>query len=539
MVKDAVKRGVHFEITYAHLIANGHASLQKSSHPKRGVQEISHVTDDHARRHTLSDAKLLADWTRGKNLIISGSAASLKEVRGPNDVANLVCFLLGLSMERAKAAISGNCRLLVANALRKKDCYFMGAIRIERMLPEEQVDAQEDWFKDWNVWDPISNGKGDFLSLDEMARLFSTASTRSKCQNAINSTSSINGVVPNAPLFSCTNQNLPDYATEIPSSNEVDHYDMVGNLAVKNSKSMIRKFVETAASEDDKPYSNETEMSDNVGRNSSVARTSISAGLLSVTDFSIMDFTHADKINASNVERREVITAQVDADSVLLKFPSGVAEDMDCSSVDTENQISMMNKETMVTVSLQNDAFTEQFLEAGSKTVQRDENSNQYNRCLHEDLYKHPSICESNVLSSSTDVSFNYFPNKMENPEVVPLETSTSNLNGNVGCTNQGRRKYDSTSAVASTKVDLADGSIDSEILGTGGVLLNTSTSSGFTSEAKSKKKRNTASEISLAGKTRRRRKSCHRPYLLTFKSLCKPMFVKKKAWRLRKAKLL
>ena len=49
------------------------------------------------------------DWTRGKNLIFSSVAPSVNELRGPYDVANLLS-LLRLSMERAKVAISKNCR---------------------------------------------------------------------------------------------------------------------------------------------------------------------------------------------------------------------------------------------------------------------------------------------------------------------------------------------------------------------------------------------------------------------------------------------
>lgn len=56
------------------------------------------------------------DWTKGKNLIISSGAPSeyksppsVTELRGPNDVVNLMS-LLGLSSERARAAISVNCR---------------------------------------------------------------------------------------------------------------------------------------------------------------------------------------------------------------------------------------------------------------------------------------------------------------------------------------------------------------------------------------------------------------------------------------------
>ena len=53
--------------------------------------------------------QLLVDWTRGKNLIISSAASSAYVLRGPYDVAN-ISSLLGLSMERAKAAVSKNCR---------------------------------------------------------------------------------------------------------------------------------------------------------------------------------------------------------------------------------------------------------------------------------------------------------------------------------------------------------------------------------------------------------------------------------------------
>lgn len=57
----------------------------------------------------LNNVQLLVDWTRGKNLILSSGASSVTELRGPYDVANL-SSLLGISMERAKAAVSKNCR---------------------------------------------------------------------------------------------------------------------------------------------------------------------------------------------------------------------------------------------------------------------------------------------------------------------------------------------------------------------------------------------------------------------------------------------
>ncbi|TYG76638.1 hypothetical protein ES288_D03G129100v1 [Gossypium darwinii] len=105
IVKAAIKRGIYFEITYSDLIV-----------------------DVHQRRQIISNAKLLLDWTQGKNVILSSAAPSVCEVRGPNDVANLAS-LLGLSMERAKVAISKNCSLLT-NALRRKH-FFKEVIRVE------------------------------------------------------------------------------------------------------------------------------------------------------------------------------------------------------------------------------------------------------------------------------------------------------------------------------------------------------------------------------------------------------------------------
>ncbi|XP_019177639.1 PREDICTED: uncharacterized protein LOC109172840 isoform X4 [Ipomoea nil] len=89
MVKAAIQRGVYFEITYSSLLI-----------------------DAQARRQMISNAKLLVDWSRGKNIILTSDAPSVTEFRGPYDVVNLVS-LLGLSLEHAKAALSKNCRTLI------------------------------------------------------------------------------------------------------------------------------------------------------------------------------------------------------------------------------------------------------------------------------------------------------------------------------------------------------------------------------------------------------------------------------------------
>lgn len=168
MVKAAIKRGVYFEITYSNLIS-----------------------DVQSRKQVISNARLLVDWTRGNNLIFSSAAPSVNELRGPYDVANL-SSLLGLSMERAKAAISKNCRSLIANALRKKQ-FYKEAIRVE-LIPSSEFDSDEPWSGNGLKWDSISSGEGDLL-LDDMAKSFSAAGKVSKTVKAIDFAS----IVDNMP----------------------------------------------------------------------------------------------------------------------------------------------------------------------------------------------------------------------------------------------------------------------------------------------------------------------------------------------------
>ncbi|KAI3830098.1 hypothetical protein L1987_04231 [Smallanthus sonchifolius] len=160
LIKAAIERGVYFEITYSGLLM-----------------------DAQFRRKIISNAKLLVDWTRGKNLIFSSSAPSVTEFRGPYDVANLAC-LLGFSMERAKASVSKTCRSLLETSLRKKK-FFKKAIRVEL------ISSTEDGFDDWLKWDPISSGEGD-LQLDDMAKSFAASNKESKTVKAIDFVSVIN-----------------------------------------------------------------------------------------------------------------------------------------------------------------------------------------------------------------------------------------------------------------------------------------------------------------------------------------------------------
>ncbi|KAL9416082.1 hypothetical protein AB3S75_039304 [Citrus x aurantiifolia] len=168
MIKAAIERGVYFELTYSDLIL-----------------------DVQLRRQMISNAKLLVDWTRGKNLILSSGASSVTELRGPYDVANL-SSLLGISMERAKAAVSKNCRALISNALRKKH-FHKETIRVEPISSGEQFDSKEPWSGDWLKWDPISSGEGD-LQLDDMAESFTASTKVSKTVKTINFASVIDSI---------------------------------------------------------------------------------------------------------------------------------------------------------------------------------------------------------------------------------------------------------------------------------------------------------------------------------------------------------
>lgn len=158
-IKAAIERGVYFEITYSDL-----------------------VLDAQLRRQMISNAKVLVDWTRGKNLIFTSAAPSVTELRGPYDVANLAS-LFGMSMERAKASVSRTCRSLLENSLRKKK-FYKEAIRVELIQPTEKTDIERGDFDDWLKWDPISSGEGD-LQLDDMAKSFAASSKESKTIKAI------------------------------------------------------------------------------------------------------------------------------------------------------------------------------------------------------------------------------------------------------------------------------------------------------------------------------------------------------------------
>eukprot|EP00850_Spirogloea_muscicola_P003140 SM000012S25402 [mRNA] locus=s12:922924:925913:+ [translate_table: standard] len=106
MIQAALKRGIHFEISYA-------AALR----------------DLQARRQLFSNAQALVTATRGKNLVITSGAQQAFEMRGPYDVANMAT-LFGMSVASAKAALAQNCLSVLIHAETRKMTY-KAAVQIE------------------------------------------------------------------------------------------------------------------------------------------------------------------------------------------------------------------------------------------------------------------------------------------------------------------------------------------------------------------------------------------------------------------------
>lgn len=137
-VKRAMERGIFFEIMYSPAISNFRS-----------------------RREMFSSAKVLINYTHGRNIIVSSGASRVNELRGPNDVANM-STLFGLSMEHARAAVSKNCRTVIHHGLTRKKCY-KSAIQVENHLPDGIFGSDKAWFNVSEVWDPISSGDGDLV----------------------------------------------------------------------------------------------------------------------------------------------------------------------------------------------------------------------------------------------------------------------------------------------------------------------------------------------------------------------------------------
>ena len=98
IVKAAVDRGVHFEITYAPALRDASGAL---------------------RRQLFANARALARGTRGRGVVLSSGAHTVLELRGALDTVNLGSFL-GMSDAQAQDAVSRNAAAVVEHARRRK-----------------------------------------------------------------------------------------------------------------------------------------------------------------------------------------------------------------------------------------------------------------------------------------------------------------------------------------------------------------------------------------------------------------------------------
>ncbi|XP_020917229.1 ribonuclease P protein subunit p30 [Exaiptasia diaphana] len=102
-VRQAIQRGIHFEIVYSPAI--------------RSTSQ---------RRYVISNALEIVRATKGRNTLLSSQAESVLDIRGPNDISNLG-LLFGLKEDQCKAAISKNARAVLYHA-RGRKCTVKSAI---------------------------------------------------------------------------------------------------------------------------------------------------------------------------------------------------------------------------------------------------------------------------------------------------------------------------------------------------------------------------------------------------------------------------
>uniref|UniRef100_A0A061QLY7 Ribonuclease P/MRP protein subunit RPP1 n=1 Tax=Tetraselmis sp. GSL018 TaxID=582737 RepID=A0A061QLY7_9CHLO len=96
LLKNALDRGVHFEICYTSALRGGSS-----------------------RWNFFNNAQALIRATHGRNIILSSSTQIPFELRGPYDVINLATQM-GLSQKQAKEAITKRCEAVIARAANRK-----------------------------------------------------------------------------------------------------------------------------------------------------------------------------------------------------------------------------------------------------------------------------------------------------------------------------------------------------------------------------------------------------------------------------------
>ncbi|KAM7258511.1 hypothetical protein ACFE04_014252 [Oxalis oulophora] len=325
MVKAAIERGVYFEIVYADLVG-----------------------DIQVRRQMIANAKLLVDWTRGRNLILSSAAPSVNELRGPYDAANLLS-LIGVSMEHAKAAISKNCRTLIANALRKKH-FTKEAIRVEAI---PSFFSKEPSSANLLKWDPISSGDGDLL-LEDMAKSFAATNELSNnTVKAINfaSITETHGfqVKDLLPASKISSQSLKNGKTLLPA--EVTRMPVqTSEVSKHNSKLAILH------------HTNQTLLNETNSRCHTKCETSSKLCLPNSN-------TNANPVEKMNISRPEVSFKEIEAEIEGMQLRK-------CISSDQDAELSMKNVMVIETeiegVQLQKGISIDQDAELSMKNVDSD-----------------------------------------------------------------------------------------------------------------------------------------------------------------------
>ncbi|CAM4708949.1 unnamed protein product [Leuciscus chuanchicus] len=113
-VNGAIDRGVFFEICYA-----------------------AAIRDNIMRRYTISNAFVLMELCKGKNIIVSSGAERPLELRGPYDIANLG-LVFSLSDGDAKAAVSTNCRSVLLHGETRATAFGVVHTMKKPQTPEKQ-----------------------------------------------------------------------------------------------------------------------------------------------------------------------------------------------------------------------------------------------------------------------------------------------------------------------------------------------------------------------------------------------------------------
>lgn len=118
LLDEAVKRGIFFEILYSPMLSSSGS-----------------------RREVISGCKLIIQYLRGRNIILSSGADSFNSIRGPCDVEN-IGGILSLSNELSTKSITENCALVMKHAFARKLKYIPIQILDHKTLIEKWPEVE-------------------------------------------------------------------------------------------------------------------------------------------------------------------------------------------------------------------------------------------------------------------------------------------------------------------------------------------------------------------------------------------------------------